>query len=84
MQATLTKTKSAEPMGAYQRTAIDDRKDAADFLVTACYGEGYVIDARRITVPAGRGVKHISGNTYRLTERVLRALQATHTWATDF
>lgn len=31
MQATFTKTKSAQQMGEYQPTAIDDAKAAADF-----------------------------------------------------
>ena len=67
--ATVTKTKNAEPVGEYRRTAVDDRKDAADFLV----------------VNRGPNmIRWQDGRLERVTDRQLSKLQASHTWATDF
>lgn len=46
MFATVTKTRNAQPVGQYVRTSVDDRKDAADFLITSagyiCWKDGRV------------------------------------------
>jgi hypothetical protein len=67
MFATVTKTQSAQPVGQYARTALDDRKDAADFLLTSL---GYI--------------RWKDGRGQYVTDRQLKKLQASHTWATDF
>jgi hypothetical protein len=82
MQATITKTKSAQPMGTYQPTSLDARKAAATVLVTAAYRSGYDITCKAAI--SGRGIKHHGGDRYHVTERRLNELKATHTWATDF
>lgn len=87
MNATVTKTKDAEPMGAYQRTAIDEAKDAADFLIIYAYGNGYDIRSRHTL--AGRGVRQVSltidGNTvYHVTEAALAKLKTQYSYMTDF
>lgn len=69
MQATITKTKSAQPMGQYQPTAIDAAKAAADFRLLQV--SPYVIAWK-------------DGRRERVTERQLKKLQAAHTWTTDF
>lgn len=69
MEATVTKIRSAQPMGAYQRTALDDRKAAADFLLVQ-------VSPNYIRWQDGRGE--------RVTDRQLTKLQAAHCWATDF
>ena len=69
MEATITKIKSAEPMGSYQRTTVDDRKDAADFLlINVCPNV----------------IRWNDGTVQRVTSRQLSKLQTSHSWATDF
>ena len=67
MFATVTKTQSAQLLGRYVRTALDERKDAADFLITSI---GYI--------------RWKDGRGQYVTNRQLKKLQSSHTWATDF
>jgi hypothetical protein len=82
MNATVTKTKSAEPMGTYKRTALDDAKDAADFLIIYAYGSGF--DIRTKHELSGRGIKVVSGNVYHVTEAALAKLKTRYSYMTDF
>lgn len=82
MNATITKTKSAEPMGTYKRTAIDEAKDAADFLILYAYGNGY--DIRSKHELEGRGIKVVSGSVYHVTEAALNKLKTKYSYMTDF
>jgi len=70
LKMTCTKTRSAKPPGEYQRTPIDDAKEAADYLIVAC--------GRLATIQWRDGlVEHVS-------RRRLSHLQATYTSHTDF
>ena len=71
MTYTITQTRTAQPMGQYQPTELDARKAAAAFRLIACYGRKNAI------------VWH-DGREQVVTDRKLVALQAAHTWATDF
>ncbi len=82
MKATITKTKSAAPMGTYKRTAIDDAKDAADFLIIYAYGSSYDIRSRLNL--EGRGIKRVNGGIYRVTEAALAKLKTQYSYMTDF
>lgn len=82
MNATITKTKSAEPMGTYKPTTIDAAKRTADFLILYAYANGYDIRSKHDL--SGRGIKVVSGSVYHVTEAALERLKAKFTWATDF
>lgn len=69
--ATVTKTKSAQPAGVYVPTQIDAQKAAAEFRLTACFGNKNAIVWR-------------DGRIETVSNRRLAKLQAAHTWATDF
>ena len=69
MTATVTTIRRAAPRGEYQRTIIDDRKDAADFLLLQV--GPYIIRWR-------------DGRREKVTERQLRRLQSEYSWAPDF
>lgn len=80
MTATCIKVQDAQPMVAYQRTAIDDRKDAAALLLQSC--SPYVVLSR---VPlVGRGITAMHGSHYKLTDSAWNRLKGQYTWATDF
>lgn len=83
MNATITKTKSAEPMGVYQPSAVDAQKAAAQILFIYAYGNGYDITSK-VELPKGRGMKRISTLTYHVTNEAAKRLKAQYTWATDF
>jgi len=69
MPATVTKTKTAKPVGAYTPTEIDERKSAADFLLVQV---------------SPSIIRWHDGRTEKVSSRQLTQLQAIHTWATDF
>lgn len=70
--------------GEYKRTSIDDAKDKADMLLTACDGSSYTINTKGIEL-SGRGVKHRYQNGYyEVTEGLLKKLQAKYDIMTDF
>lgn len=65
----VTKTKDADIAGRYVRTAVDDRKDAADFLLLQV---------------SPNVIRWNDGHQERVTARQLTRLQAAHSWHTDF
>ena len=68
---TLIKTKTAQPMGEYKPTGIDQLKASVDFRLTEVYRKN-----NRIVWSDGR--------SELVTDRKLASLQAAHTWTTDF
>ena len=64
----LTKTATAQVLGTYTPTAVDSAKAACDFLLVDMAG---VIDWK-------------DGRRQFVTKRELKALQAKHTWMTNF
>lgn len=70
--------------GEYQRTSLDDAKDKADMLITACSSDSYTIDTKGIEI-SGRGVKcRYQNGCYEVTETKLKKLQAKYNVMTDF
>lgn len=69
MQATITKTQDAQPMGVYQPTAVDAAKASADFLLVSV---------------APYFIRWKDGRQERVTAKKLAQLKYEHTWATDF
>lgn len=80
--ATLEKIKSAEPVGTYTRTSVDDQKDRAIILLQYAYGNGY--DVRSKIALKGRGVKHYGEDRYFVTVRMIEQLRKQHEIACDF
>lgn len=72
------------PVGEYKRTAIDDAKDKADMLLTACNGGSYTINTKGIEL-SGRGVKcRYDNGCYEVTEGLLNKLRSKYNIMTDF
>lgn len=69
MNATLTKTQSAQQMGEYKPTAIDAEKAAADF---------------RLLQVGPCVIRWRNGRTETVGRAQLAKLKKAHTWATDF
>lgn len=83
MKAELIKIKSAMKPGTYQRTSIDDAKDAATILLKACNGGSYTISSK--VELKGRGITpYRTPGVYEVTERALEKLQAAYSWHPDF
>lgn len=56
--------------GEYKPTQIDDQKQKADMLITACNAGSYTIDTKGIEI-SGRGVKcRYQNGCYEVTERI--------------
>jgi hypothetical protein len=68
--ALLRKTRDAQPMGIYKPTAVDAQKASVDFRLT---------DVGRKNRIVWR-----TGEVDYVTPKALEALQAVHSWATDF
>lgn len=66
----VTQTKWAQPAGQYTHTALDVAKASAEFLITA--------------VGTKTEILWRNGTRERVTDRRLSALQAAHSFATDF
>lgn len=70
--------------GEYKPTQIDDQKQKADMLITACNGGSYTIDTKGIGI-SGRGVKcRYQNGCYEVTEPQLKKLQAKYNVMTYF
>lgn len=70
-EATVRKVRDAQPIGQYRPTAVDERKDAADFRLVDVSGSTNVIVWK-------------DGRSERVTDRQLSTLKDAHSWATDF
>ena len=76
------KTQSAQPMGEYQPTAIDAKKEAAQLRLLQVAPK--IIDSKATL--KGRGIKpfgNIEGR-YQVTDAAWVNLQSKYTWQTDF
>jgi hypothetical protein len=80
--ATITKTQNAQPVGVYTVTAIDNRKVAADILLTASEGGGYSISSK--IALKGRGIKSYSNGNYSVTDAALAKLRQSYAVECDF
>ena len=82
----LVKTKDAIKMGEYKPTAIDKRKQEADFLIKSANGGSFTIDPKNIKIDKSeRGVKEIYDNGYvEVTTAKLRKLEKQYSCETDF
>jgi hypothetical protein len=80
--ATIEKTKTAQPMGIYQPTAIDARKAAADILVSAAEPNGYSIRSKYAL--SGRGIRSHGNGNYSVSEPALSGLRARFAVECDF
>lgn len=70
--------------GEYKRSSIDDAKQKADMLITACNAGSYTIDTKGIEI-SGRGVKcRYQNGCYEVTEPQLKKLQTKYNIMTDF
>ena len=79
---TITKTKSAQPIGKYKPTSVDQMKSDATFLlIQVCPN---IIDSK--IAFRGRGITLYSDipGRYRVSDKALEKLQSEHEWATDF
>jgi hypothetical protein len=72
------------PPGEYKRTSLDDRKDAADFLIKSCDGGRRIIEAKTFTLQEGRSIKRYSNGYYSVTEKVCESLKGKCTYECDF
>lgn len=70
MQATIIKTRDAQPMGQYQPTALDSAKADAEFRLIAVGRKNTIVWA--------------NGRSEYVTDAKLAKLQAAHHWAADF
>jgi hypothetical protein len=66
---TTIKTQSAQSLGTYKATELDNQKTNVDFLITQV---------------APFYIRWSNGEGQTVTERKLNQLKKTHTWATDF
>ena len=86
MQATITKTKSAEPVGTYNRTSLDDAKDAADIRIVGHFRNRTVIESRRAF--QGHGIKReaIANGTarYLVSDEAMIELRRRYSVVCDF
>ena len=82
----LVKIKDAIKMGEYKPTAIDERKQKADFLIKHANGGSFTIDPKNIKIDKSeRGVKKIYDNGYvEVTTAKLRKLEKQYSCETDF
>lgn len=64
------------------RTALDDRKEAADILLTAADGRGYSISSK--TELRGRGIKSYNNGNYYVTDAALATLRREYVVECDF
>ncbi|MDR1561170.1 MAG: hypothetical protein LBS23_02335 [Holosporaceae bacterium] len=72
------------PPGEYEKTALDLRKEKADFLLQAIDGSRYSIYAKTFMLPDSRGVKNYKNGNYAVTKCVLEQLKKQYTWECDF
>ena len=82
MTATMIKTQDAQPMGEYTRTALDDRKDAADVLIVGISGNRR--ELRSKVALRGLGIQHIRNDFYLATESAINRIRAKHSVECDF
>ena len=78
--ATITKTKEAQPMGAYKPTAIDAAKSAATMLLEQV---GPCVVRSKVELN-GRGVRKLNAGVFQLTDAAWEKAKAEHSWACDF
>lgn len=70
--------------GEYKATKVDEMKNNADMLITACNGGSYTISTKGIEL-SGRGVKsRYSNGNYEVTEKFLSKLREAYNIMTDF
>lgn len=80
MNATITKTQSAQPIGQYKPTALDAIKAAATVRLIQC--SPYVVRSK--VELAGRGVRKLNDGTFQLSDAAWASVSATHTSVCDF
>jgi hypothetical protein len=82
MKAKFTKTQSAQPVGAYNPTLIDNAKNDAQILLLQVAPK--IVDSR---LPLkGRGVKPFGSaeGRYLVTDKAWDCLKEQYTWSSDF
>lgn len=81
---TFIKNNTAQTLGSYTPTQVDNQKEKAQILIEYANGGSFTINTKGIVI-TGRGVKTTYSNgNYEVTENKLNQLKNKYTWAVNF